>query len=144
MPSPLLKRPHHQNEIKYLLYLSLLCITTKLYMQGTNTTRLHFCHCCGACGIIALHTCTLSTAIGTGPCKEYQTFHGSFPLNLSHIIDPDGFKYSLLMELSHFACRCRLTTLSMRRKMVPAKSVLVAIIDTVKGIHICEVTTLQG
>jgi hypothetical protein len=63
----------------------------------------------------------LSTAIGTGPCfnsfimlfnKEYQTFHGSLPLNLSHIINSDGFEYGSLMELAHFACHCCLTMLS--------------------------------
>jgi hypothetical protein len=48
------------------------------------------------CSIIALHISTLSTAIGTGFCfnssiilfnKEYQTFHGSLPLEVSHVID---------------------------------------------------------
>jgi hypothetical protein len=63
----------------------------------------------------------LSTTIGTGPCfnssialfnKEYQTFHGSFPLELSHIIDSDRLKYSSIVELAHFACCCGLATLS--------------------------------
>jgi hypothetical protein len=63
----------------------------------------------------------LSTAIGTGLCfdssimlfnEEYQTFHGSLPLNLSHIIDLDRFEYSSIVELAHFDCRCGFTMLS--------------------------------
>jgi hypothetical protein len=63
----------------------------------------------------------LSAAIGTGPCfnspimlfnKECQTFHGSLPLNLSHVINVDRFEYSSLVELAHFACHCGLNMLS--------------------------------